>query len=188
MLFNTESDSYSTRTEGKLRGQKNANPGHKLREQKSANPVYGRLLRKVRRRRGISARQLAKEIGVDASYVSKIETLSAPPPAWDKMLAINSLLDFPDLLEAGEFALIRHTMLLNGNLRFVLDKMPHTLVNEFGTEKVARWRKECSELDTALLSAYDRRVRWVDVPVKNRQKRVGSGIPQIVIMEQTKRE
>jgi hypothetical protein len=83
------------------------------------------------------------------------------------MLAINRLLDFPDLLEAGEFALIRHTLLLSGNLLFMLDKMPATLVNEFGTEKVAQWRKECSELHTALLSAYDRRVRWVDVPVKN---------------------
>jgi hypothetical protein len=83
------------------------------------------------------------------------------------MLAINRVLDSPDLLEAGEFALIRHTMLLNGNLRFMLDTMPPTLVNEFGMGNVARWRKECCELDTALLSAYDRRVRWVDVPVKN---------------------
>jgi hypothetical protein len=83
---------------------------------------------------------------------------------------------------------IRHIMLLNGNLRFMLDEMPPTLVNEFGMEKVARWRKECSEFDTALLSAYDRRVRWVDVPVKNRPERVGSGAPQTVIMEQTKRK
>ena len=61
-----------------------------LQVQHSTNPLYRKLLRKVRKQRGISARQLAKKIGVDPSYLSKIETGSVPPPAWDKMLAINS--------------------------------------------------------------------------------------------------
>jgi transcriptional regulator with XRE-family HTH domain len=147
-----------------------------LQLQKSTNPNYGKLLRRVRTQRGLSARQLAKKIGVDATYISKIETGSVPPPAWDKMMAINSVLDSPDLLEAGEYACVKQTLFLAANLLSLFDEMPPGLVNEIGSEKLAGWGNNCSELLGAFTVAWERRARWTDEPITNRKKRNRSRI------------
>jgi transcriptional regulator with XRE-family HTH domain len=44
-------------------------------------PSFGELLREQRRAAGISQRQLAKRIGVDFSYISKLENDRLPPPS-----------------------------------------------------------------------------------------------------------
>ena len=137
--------------------------------QKTTNPIYRKLLRKVRKQRGISARKLAKEIGIDPSYISKIETGDAPPPAWDKMLAIDRVLRSPELLEAGEYALLKRALLSNGYLLDSLHQMPPNLVNEIGADKLASWKKFCFQMSAILMAAYDRRARWKDVPIKNRR-------------------
>lgn len=131
--------------------------------QKTTNPVYRKLLRKVRKQRGISARKLAKEIDIDPSYISKIETGAAPPPAWDKMLAIDRVLHSPELLEAGEYALLKRTLLSSGYLIDMLHQMPPNLVNEIGADTLAGWKKFIFQLDAKLMAAYDRRARWKDV-------------------------
>jgi|SRR5438552_18638153 len=145
-----------------------------LQVQHSTNPLYRKLLRKVRKQRGISARQLAKKIGVDPSYLSKIETGSVPPPAWDKMLAINSVLNCPELLEAGEYAFLKDTVWLSLGLLGRLTEMPANLVNEFGPDNIAAWKRICSEMSGRIYIAYDRRLRWEDVPAKNSRRRTRS--------------
>jgi len=142
-----------------------------LQEQRSTNPLYRKLLRKIRKKRGISARQLAKEVGIDPSYVSKIETGAAPPPAWGVMLAINRALDSPELLEASEHAFLRHASSLAGGLLHRLIEMPPTLVSELGTDNVESWKSNTLEMLARIDTAYFSRVRWEDVPVEKRSKR-----------------
>jgi transcriptional regulator with XRE-family HTH domain len=49
---------------------------------------FGKTLQTIRRRKGTSQRELAKLIGVDFSYISKIENGRLPPPAADRVIAI----------------------------------------------------------------------------------------------------
>jgi len=61
--------------------------------------TFGRMLRELRRSRGISQRNLAAKVGVDFSYISKIENDRLPPPAADTIVKIcNALEVSPDSL------------------------------------------------------------------------------------------
>ena len=82
------------------------------------------------------------------------------------MLAIDRVLHSPELLEAGEYALLKRTLLSNGYLLDSLHQMPPNLVNEIGADKLDSWKKFCFQLDAILMAAYDRRARWKDVPNK----------------------
>lgn len=50
--------------------------------------AFGQLLRSIRREKGLSQRALAERIGVDFSYISKIENDRLPPPSADTVLAM----------------------------------------------------------------------------------------------------
>lgn len=50
--------------------------------------AFGSALRAIRRGRGISQRQLAEAIGVDFSYISKIENDRLPPPSGETIVKI----------------------------------------------------------------------------------------------------
>ncbi len=56
------------------------------------NQSFGQLLKSVRREKGISQRDLADQVGVDFSYISKIENDRMPPPAADTILKIANIL------------------------------------------------------------------------------------------------
>jgi HTH-type transcriptional regulator, competence development regulator len=45
------------------------------------NQSFGVTLRQLRRGRGLSQRRLAERVGVDFSYISKLENDRLPPPA-----------------------------------------------------------------------------------------------------------
>ena len=45
--------------------------------------TFGARLRNLRRAAGVSQRELAQQVGVDFSYVSKVENDRLPPPAAD---------------------------------------------------------------------------------------------------------
>ncbi len=63
------------------------------------NQTFGQALRELRRSRGISQRDLAEKVGVDFSYISKIENDRLPPPAADTIVKIcNALEVSPDSL------------------------------------------------------------------------------------------
>jgi len=50
--------------------------------------TFGQLLRSIRREKGVSQRALADQVGVDFSYISKIENDRLPPPSGDTVLAM----------------------------------------------------------------------------------------------------
>jgi transcriptional regulator with XRE-family HTH domain len=54
--------------------------------------TFGRALRELRRSRGVSQRELAGEVGVDFSYISKVENDRLPPPAADTIVKICEVL------------------------------------------------------------------------------------------------
>jgi transcriptional regulator with XRE-family HTH domain len=61
--------------------------------------TFGRALRELRRSKGISQRDLAEKVGVDFSYISKIENDRLPPPAADTIVKICEALQVsPDML------------------------------------------------------------------------------------------
>ncbi len=54
--------------------------------------TFGTALRNLRRAAGISQRDLADRIGLDFSYISKVENDRLPPPAADTIVAICQVL------------------------------------------------------------------------------------------------
>lgn len=48
--------------------------------------TFGEALRDLRRSAGLSQRQLAREVGLDFSYISKLENNRIPPPAADTVV------------------------------------------------------------------------------------------------------
>lgn len=56
------------------------------------NQSFGKLLKDIRREKGISQRDLADQVGVDFSYISKIENDRMPPPAADTIIKISNIL------------------------------------------------------------------------------------------------
>lgn len=50
--------------------------------------TFGQSLRELRRAKGISQRDLAEQVGVDFSYISKLENDRLPPPAADTIVKI----------------------------------------------------------------------------------------------------
>ena len=63
--------------------------------------TFGHTLRQLRRAKGVSQRDLAKRVGVDFSYISKMENDRLPPPSADTVLKIcEALEESPDKLLA----------------------------------------------------------------------------------------
>ena len=64
--------------------------------------TFGQALRDLRREKGVSQRELADKVGVDFSYISKIENDRLPPPAADTIMKICQVLGvLPDELLAS---------------------------------------------------------------------------------------
>lgn len=57
---------------------------------------FGTILKEIRRSKNISQRKLAEEVGVDFSYISKIENDRLPPPAAETIIKISEALDIPN--------------------------------------------------------------------------------------------
>lgn len=54
---------------------------------------FGELLKKKRKEQKISQRELAKAVGVDFTYISKIENEILPPPAEETIRKLANVLD-----------------------------------------------------------------------------------------------
>jgi transcriptional regulator with XRE-family HTH domain len=67
--------------------------------------TFAELLRDARERAGISQRELAEKVGVDSSYISRIERALFPPPVRDKVLAIADALELSNPAERAMFLL-----------------------------------------------------------------------------------
>jgi HTH-type transcriptional regulator, competence development regulator len=57
--------------------------------------TFGQILVELRRTKGISQRQLAASVGIDFSYVSKLENDRMAPPAADTIVRICEALSVP---------------------------------------------------------------------------------------------
>ncbi len=57
-----------------------------------SDETFGTLLKTKRREADISQRDLAKQIGVDFSYISKVENDRLPPPSADTIVKICEIL------------------------------------------------------------------------------------------------
>jgi transcriptional regulator with XRE-family HTH domain len=55
---------------------------------RDGNKTFGQSLRELRRSKGLSQRELARKVGVDFSYISKVENDRLPPPAADTIVKI----------------------------------------------------------------------------------------------------
>jgi transcriptional regulator with XRE-family HTH domain len=55
--------------------------------------TFGTALREMRRAAQMSQRELAEHIGLDFSYISKIENSKLPPPSADTIVAICHVLE-----------------------------------------------------------------------------------------------
>ena len=63
--------------------------------------TFGQTLKEIRRGKGITQRELATAVGVDFSYISKVENDRMPPPAADTIVKICEKLGVsPDTLLA----------------------------------------------------------------------------------------
>jgi len=57
--------------------------------------TYGQLLKELRRQKGVAQRDLAERVGVDFSYISKLENDRLQPPAADTTIKICEVLGVP---------------------------------------------------------------------------------------------
>jgi len=57
--------------------------------------TFGQTLRALRRAKDVNQRTLADTVGVDFSYISKVENDRLPPPAADTIVKICEALDVP---------------------------------------------------------------------------------------------
>lgn len=90
---------------------------------------FGTVLRENQRLSGLSQRQLAEKVGVDFSYISKLENGRQPPPAAETVARLAEVLGCPveDLLSAAK-------------------KMPANLNESVGQPAALRFLQEASRL------------------------------------------
>ena len=97
---------------------------------RTVEETFGQKMRALRRAAGVTQRELAKQVGVDFSYVSKLENGRLPAPAAETIVRFAQILDCTteDLLAAGQ-------------------KMPGDLGNSLASDATAlRFLREAVEL------------------------------------------
>lgn len=54
---------------------------------------FGKIIRKLRNEKGIIQRDVAEKVGIDVTYLSKIENGKLPPPSQEKIKRLAEVLD-----------------------------------------------------------------------------------------------
>jgi HTH-type transcriptional regulator, competence development regulator len=57
--------------------------------------TFGQILKELRRNKNISQRELADKVGVDFSYISKVENDRLGAPSAETIIKISNILDMP---------------------------------------------------------------------------------------------
>jgi transcriptional regulator with XRE-family HTH domain len=97
--------------------------------------TFGNILKELRKSKGISQRDLADKIGVDFSYISKVENDRLPPPAADTIVRICKVLNVPTevlLAESGKVS-SNITELIGSSqeaIKFMLEASDMNLTND----------------------------------------------------------
>jgi transcriptional regulator with XRE-family HTH domain len=111
-----------------------------------ASKTFGQSLRELRRSKGVSQRELAGKVGVDFSYISKLENDRLPPPAADTIVKICEALGIaPDRLLAATGKMPTQIKeMLGGSpsaLRFMRQAYQMGLTDEEWTRMVEQMKK-----------------------------------------------
>lgn len=93
--------------------------------------TFGEKLRTMRRAAKVTQRELARKVGVDFSYISKLENDRLPPPAADTILSICKVLDVD-----------------SDDLLALTGKLPSDVQKTVGKSSIAqRFLREAQQLD-----------------------------------------
>jgi HTH-type transcriptional regulator, competence development regulator len=116
------------------------------------NEAFGKTLRELRRSAGVSQRELASRVGVDFSYISKVENGRIPPPAADTIVRICEVLgvDPDQLLAATGKMPTQIKEMLGGSssaLRFMREAYRMALTDDEWTEMVEQMKRLRGEHD-----------------------------------------
>jgi transcriptional regulator with XRE-family HTH domain len=119
---------------------------------KDGSKTFGQSLRELRRSKGVSQRELAGEVGVDFSYISKLENDRLPPPAADTIVKICEVLGVvPDPLLAATGKMPTQIKEMVGAspsaLQFMRQAYQMGLTNDEWTEMVEQMKKLRGERD-----------------------------------------
>jgi|ERR1700734_797619 len=122
-------------------------------------PKFGSLLRKIRQKNGMSVRGLARELGVNHTYISQIELGKTGAPVGDVSMEIARILNSPELTKVAEYITVRELLILEMQRNAVYQKLPHELRNELDITdaELKEIADLCSKLVGKLLPALDRR-------------------------------
>lgn len=98
------------------------------------NQTFGQKLRELRKAKKFSQRNLADKVGVDFSYISKVENDRLPPPAVDTIVRICEILEVE----------VHSLLALTGKIRTETKQM---LSSSLGAQKFINQAQEMSLTD-----------------------------------------
>lgn len=84
--------------------------------------TFGQILKELRRNKNISQRELADRVGVDFSYISKVENDRLAPPAAETIIKISNILDIPSEV------LLSHSGKVSDEMRDTMSSSPEALM------------------------------------------------------------
>jgi transcriptional regulator with XRE-family HTH domain len=127
--------------------------------EKLVKPKFGRLMRKIRLKKGKGVRELARELVVDHTYISQVELGKVGPPVGLLSMKIARILDSPELMKLAEWITVRQLLIVEMNRHAVYHELPDQLRNELGITdaELKEITDMCSRLTPKLLAAKDRR-------------------------------
>jgi len=131
---------------------------------KIVKPNFGKLLRKIREKQGMSVRELARQIDVDHTYISQIELGKVGPPVGRISMAIARALESDQLMKLAQYALVRQLLIMEMQLFQMYDDMPADLLEELKIDNRELYEitHVRSRLIPRLHAAKDRRERPSD--------------------------
>lgn len=122
-------------------------------------PNFGPVLRRIRRKQGMSLRELGRQVGVDHTYISQIELRKSGAPAGELCMRIARILDSPELTKIADYITVRQLLITEMQRQAVYQELPHQLRNELGITdaELEEIKDMCSRLIGKLSIALERR-------------------------------
>jgi transcriptional regulator with XRE-family HTH domain len=148
------------------------NRGVLLSSLKFVKPKFGKLLRRVRQKRGMSLRELARQTGVDHTYISQIELGKVGPPVGRVSMTIARILESSELMELAEHALARELLIMEYQRWAMYDDMTPEFLDELkiSEQEQADIKKHSAWLIPKLRDAKERREKASDWQPMSKQE------------------
>jgi len=140
---------------------------------------YRKLLRQIRLKRGMSVRELARQVRVDHTYISQIELGKVGMPIGTTAMAIARILESPVLMELAEYALVRQLFIAESQRYQAYEEMaPHLRKElEITDGEMQEIKEMWSRMFGRLLAAMDRRTEFKPMSRTREKKRLSSNGP-----------